>query len=71
MKPKNISLIGKICAGTLLVVLSIVKGFFNFSLSISEIVLVSVSLAGIISGTIDLNIALDKFAKNVDNNNHK
>ena len=63
VKAKTVSLIAKIVAGAVLLVGAVLKwlGIFE-SCEISELCTVSLTLMGLF-GTVDLNIALDKFRK--------
>lgn len=66
LKAKTVSLIAKIIAGTVLLGGAILKWLNIFSAcEISELCTVSFTLMCIF-GTIDLNIALDKFTKKGD-----
>lgn len=63
VKAKTVSLIAKIVAGVVLLAGAVLKwlGIFN-SCEINELCTVALTLMGLF-GTVDLNIALDKFKK--------
>lgn len=63
VKAKTVSLIAKIVAGLVLLAGAVLKwlGIFN-SCEINELCTVALTLMGLF-GTVDLNIALDKFKK--------
>lgn len=63
VKAKNVSLIAKIVAGAVVLVGAVLKWLGIFSdCNINELCTVGFTLMGLF-GTVDLNIALDKFTK--------
>lgn len=63
LKAKKVSLFAKIIAGIVLIICSILKWLNIFpNCDISEICKVCFTILGLF-GTVDLNIALDKFTK--------
>ena len=63
MKAKDASLFAKITAGMVVIIGAVLKWFGIFSdCNINELCVVGFTLMGLF-GTVDLNIALDKFLK--------
>ena len=65
LKAKTISLIGKIVGGTIILVGFILKAFGIWNCEVSDLIKIGFAEMAVF-GTIDVNIALDKFIKKAE-----
>ena len=65
IKAKTISLIGKIVGGSIILVGFILKAFEIWNVEVNDLIKIGFAEMAVF-GTIDINIALDKFIKKAD-----
>ena len=65
LKAKTISLIGKIVGGSIILVGFILKAFGIWNVEVNDLIKIGFAEMAVF-GTIDINIALDKFIKKGD-----
>lgn len=65
IKAKTISLIGKIVGGSIILVGFILKAFGIWNCEVNDLIKIGFAEMAVF-GTIDINIALDKFIKKAD-----